>query len=133
MESTVILDWGSHSFKAGTATAFPSEEGPQIVLPSAVRSNSDAPAIASDLNVSTNSQQVVEQGRVASWPGFEALTHFCLYNQVRRGTGADLTSQPRTIFLAGLSGLSGVLQLGWVAGDEGNLLLSQPLFLPRVQ
>ena len=24
------------------------------------------------------------------------------------------------------------LQLGWAAGDEGNLLLSQPLFLPRV-
>ncbi|KAK9819407.1 hypothetical protein WJX74_000033 [Apatococcus lobatus] len=100
MESTVIMDWGSHSFKAGTATTFPSEEGPQVTLPSAVRSNSNAQDLASDLSSST--QQVVEQGRIASWPGFEALMHYCLYNQ-----------------------------LGWVAGDEGNLLLSQPLFLPR--
>ena len=84
MESTVILDWGSHSFKAGTAITFPHEEGPQVVLPSVVRSNSNAPDLASELP--TGTQQVVEQGRITSWPSFEALTHHCLYNRVRPGS-----------------------------------------------
>ena len=74
MESTVILDWGSHTFRAGTATTFPSDHEPQVVVPAAVQSQSA---------VDQPEQQIVSQGRITNWPGFEALLHYCLYNRVR--------------------------------------------------
>ncbi len=80
MDSTVILDWGSHTFKAGTAVTFPSEDEPQIVIPSAVRADEAEPAGPS--GAPSETRQVVDQGRITDWPGFEVLTHHCLYSQV---------------------------------------------------
>ena len=89
MDSTVILDWGSDSLKAGTAVTFPSEDDPQILIPSAVQSQARSPSLDGESDSLPSAQHVTHEGRIVHWPGFEAITHHCLYNQVCcRGTDA---------------------------------------------
>ena len=92
MDSPVILDWGSHSFKAGTAANFPNEVEPQVVLPAAVRASDYATSLAGELDLPQGTQQVVDQGRISSWQGFQALTHHCLYSQVCLTRNLDIAS-----------------------------------------
>lgn len=72
---------------------------------------------------------VVQDGRITYWPGFEALLHYTLYQQasVKEGTLQLLVS---TCDACNSSLLC--VQLGWQIGEEGSVIMPEPIFTPRV-
>lgn len=112
-DSVVVVEYGSHTFRAGLAYNFPSDQEPRLVVPATVRSippdgTAEQSAGGSQQNGRVLSQAaqepvpVVEHGRITYWPGFEALLHYTLYQQ-----------------------------LGWQIGEEGSVIMPEPLFTPR--
>jgi len=108
--NTVVLDYGSRTFKAGYAQSFPSEDEPRVLTPACL-SVLDPYALL--MQPSSNGPDAPERpgsadlwpvraGTVVHWDGFEAMLHYILY-------GA----------------------LGWAVGDEGSLLLSEPVLTPK--
>lgn len=112
-DSVAVVEYGSHTFRAGLAYNFPSDQEPRLVIPATVRS---VPPDGTAEQPSSTSQQlgsappegsqehrpVVQDGRITYWPGFEALLHYILYQQ-----------------------------LGWQIGEEGSVIMPEPLFTPR--
>lgn len=102
----VVFDFGSHSFKAGYAYSFPSEEEPRLVRPSAVEvqpaaSSSSAASIADAERI----RPTVQRGQIASFEGLESLIHHSLYES-----------------------------LGWPLGGEGgNVVISEPMLTSRAE
>lgn len=63
------------------------------------------PALLSGIDLSQPSleqEPVVQDGNIVHWPGFEALLHYALYQQ-----------------------------LGWQIGEEGSVIMPEPLFTSR--
>lgn len=102
MENIVALDYGSKTLKAGFAYSFPSEDEPRVVTPSAVEI---LPTDEPSTSASGDHYPVhfpVNRGQITSFNELEALIHYSLY---------DL--------------------LGWEQGDEGNVVISEPLLTPK--
>ncbi|KAK9842049.1 hypothetical protein WJX81_005988 [Elliptochloris bilobata] len=106
MDNVVVLDYGSQTFKAGLATNFPNAEEPRVVTPSAVELGSSGRGALDSVNdhaaSASASQDVVDRGVVTHWEGFESMCYDILYRQ-----------------------------LGWEQGDEGSLLVAEPLFTSK--
>lgn len=107
------------------------------VIPATVRSippdgTAEQPAGNSLQNGSALSEgqvPVIQDGRITYWPGFEALLHYTLYQQASVKKG----------FMQGLMGTCHVcnsslmcVQLGWQIGEEGSVIMPEPIFTPRV-
>ncbi|KAL3132514.1 hypothetical protein ABBQ32_009057 [Trebouxia sp. C0010 RCD-2024] len=112
-DSIAIVEYGSHTFRAGLAYIFPSDQEPRLVIPASVRSvpldgTAERPvgtALLSGTDLSQPSleqEPVVQDGNIVHWPGFEALLHYALYQQ-----------------------------LGWQIGEEGSVIMPEPLFTSR--
>ena len=86
--------------------AFPSAEEPRVVTPAAVEvlgpSQVQGGQQAAAARVPPGVRRPVRGGCVVDWDGLEALVHHALY---------DL--------------------LGWAVGDEGAVVLAEPLLTPR--
>ncbi len=115
MDNTVALDLGSDTLKAGYAANLPSNDEPRVVTPCCVEvrgSNAALPnggtagASSSDLEGAEAAAQLrrhpVRQGQIEDFDGVEALLHYVLYEL-----------------------------LGWPRGDEGSVIVSEPLFTSR--
>ncbi|CAL8461863.1 g1394 [Coccomyxa elongata] len=103
MESVAVLDLGSCTLKAGIPFNFPSDGEPSVVVPTCVVDSGNPDKGSDDMDTEGTLVQVVERGVISHWEGLEAL----LYN---------------TLFQ----------QLGWMEAEEGLLVVSEPLFFPRV-
>lgn len=102
-ENPVVIDLGSESIKAGYAAHVPSEQEPRIVTPSLVTVNT--PGLAYDPSAAANNgqpQRVIHRGFVANWDYLESMLHYLLYEQ-----------------------------LGWIKGEEGSVLVVEPLFVGK--
>jgi hypothetical protein len=82
--------------------------------------------------------QAVRDGQLADWGALERILYDALYMQV--GTLSRLlfsytTSREDTMPAWMLTSASCIccLQLGWEVGEEGNLLIAEPLCTPRVR
>ncbi len=73
-------------------------------------------------------QSVVERGTVAHWEGFESLAHDILYRQARALRSCWL--QQSSLWEC-TEVLCEAAQLGWEQGDEGSLLVAEPLFTSK--
>jgi actin-related protein len=102
MDSVVVLDPGSHTLKAGYAYAFPSAEEPRVVTPAAVEVLGGAAAGSGNRAGGVEVRHPVRGGVVEDWDGLESLIHYSLY---------DL--------------------LGWAIGDEGAVVMAEPLLTGR--
>lgn len=114
-DNIAIVEYGSHTFRAGLAYVFPSDLEPRLVIPSSVRcvpadgtaeqplkhTTADGTALT---EVSLGHEPVVQNGHITHWDGFEALMHHALYQQ-----------------------------LGWQVGEEGNVIMPEPLFTSRAE
>ena len=107
------------------------------VLPASVRSvppdgTAEQPlpqAVPTASNLSTATVQaetVVEDGRIIHWPGFEALLHHALYEQASTKSLWISLPDPAPNMLC-------VLQLAWQMGEEGSVIMPEPLFTSRVR
>jgi actin-related protein 7 len=101
MDSVVVLDPGSHTLKAGYAYAFPSAEEPRVVTPTAVEVLGGG-AQAAGGRGGVEVRHPVRGGQIEDWDGLESLIHYSLY---------DL--------------------LGWAIGDEGAVVMAEPLLTGR--
>ncbi|GMH42946.1 hypothetical protein BSKO_10868 [Bryopsis sp. KO-2023] len=90
MDSTVVVDYGSDTLKAGLVVNFPSEQEPAVVTPSVV--------VAPDGSRRT----AVSHGQVEDWDALESLLYYSVYDRLK-----------------------------WKQGEEGQLLVCEPLFTPR--
>lgn len=99
---TVVLDGGSESMRAGYANP---EAPPPVVTPTAVRVLGEGEQAGSDLGdpYAGGLARCYERGRVADADALEAVWHHVLYEQ-----------------------------LGWVHGEEGLVLLSEPALTGRL-
>jgi len=81
----VVLDIGSHSFKAGFALSFPSDDEPRLMRPPLVEDHrpSNTPATASP------PQAVVDRGQIVSFDGLESLIHYSLYESLGWPLGGE--------------------------------------------
>lgn len=102
---------------------------------------------------SAQSVQAVRDGQVANWAALERILHDALYMQVgtchihcsdsqlaARQTHAPGSRQQyagkhhvKQQLAEFHTESASVLQLGWEVGDEGNLLIAEPLCTPRVR
>ena len=106
-ENIVVLDYGSKTFKAGFAYSFPSEDEPRVVTPNAVEVHPTAAAPGEApgpplLDAHAEVHFPVHRGKIQDFDQFESLVHCILYEL-----------------------------LGWEMGDEGNVIISEPLLTPR--
>ena len=109
------------------------------VTPSAVEQVSAGVADACNGSAATSgsdaaSQSIIERGAVAHWEGFEAVCYDILYNQVLpclpRSSLKPVWWTHQLLYHTAADILS-VLQLGWEQGDEGSLLVAEPLFTSK--
>ncbi|KAK9820164.1 hypothetical protein WJX72_006966 [[Myrmecia] bisecta] len=109
-DNVVVLDFGTATIKAGMAYNFPSEEEPRVVTPAAVKVMEESAAgavsaAASNEELATLPGHIVTtgvRGTISNWDGFESILHHILYNQ-----------------------------FGWEVGDEGSLLIAEPLYTSK--
>lgn len=119
--NVIVLDTGGDSVRAGYC--YPDRD-PMLVTPTAVRlagGGDDSPVL-----------RPVQRGCVTDWDALESIYHHVFYDQVRvlvhesparrtaRGTEVD-SDRPSSS------------QLGWTVGDEGAVLVVEPLFTPKVR
>ena len=106
---------------------------PQVV-PASVRSvppdgAAEQPQGVAQQNGNTLSEAsprpVVENGCITYWPGFEALLHYALYQEVQFLQVCQHACMSHQLKLDGM-------QLGWQIGEEGSVIMSEPLFTSRV-
>ncbi|MEW5304131.1 MAG: hypothetical protein WDW36_006764 [Sanguina aurantia] len=93
-ESVVVLDYGSHTIKAGYALSFPSDSEPRIVKPSLVEIGSTG---AASQPPTAKQTAVVSQGRIQEHDQFEAILHQILYQDLawQQGTeGSIVVAEP---------------------------------------
>ncbi|KAJ9530642.1 hypothetical protein QJQ45_014755, partial [Haematococcus lacustris] len=101
MDSVIVIDPGSHSFRAGYAYAVPSSEEPRLIAPSLLQvSPSNDPR--QELSDASRLLRPIQQGQIVDFAGLESLIHSSIYNQ-----------------------------LGWPIGDEGAIVFCEPLLTPR--
>ncbi len=91
-------------------------------------------------NAEASSIQVVRRGNIASWDGLEALLYYALFRQVL--ATAPEHGRPNLYDMHAICSLASphflliifcvALQLGWEEAEEGLLIVSEPLFFPRV-
>ncbi|GIL49443.1 hypothetical protein Vafri_5773 [Volvox africanus] len=102
-DSIAVLDYGSRWLKAGWAYNFPTDEEPRIMTPSAVLVDQEGfTGAMTDSSSSSELHRPIRAGKITSWEEFESLAYYVLY---------DL--------------------LGWELGNEGNILLCEPLLTGR--
>lgn len=105
-ETTIVLDYGSKTFKAGYSTDFPSEEAPRILTPNMVELlRPTAPGQPTTSTSSLHDPPVhfpIQHGRITNISEFEALVHHILYDRA-----------------------------GWIPGEEGSIVIAEPLLTPR--
>lgn len=85
---------------------------------------------STQLSEAPNGQQpVVQNGHIIHWPGFEALMHYALYQQAR-----DNHLVAFSMCCQSVAAHQGCVsqQLGWQIGEEGNVIMPEPLFTSRV-
>jgi hypothetical protein len=80
----------------------------------------------------------VERGSIVSWDGLEALLHDTLYGQVQLLEPSSTAAQAAHLSVcnsraADLTVIGACMQLGCVAGEEGYVLMSEPLFQAKVR
>ncbi|GLC34803.1 hypothetical protein PLESTB_001166200 [Pleodorina starrii] len=101
-DSVAVLDYGSRWLKAGWAYNFPTEEEPRIMTPSAVHIDPDGAGDAAGSGSSSELHRPIRGGKITNWDEFESLAYYVLYEL-----------------------------LGWELGNEGNIMLCEPLLTGR--
>lgn len=110
-ESVVAIDLGSKYLRAGFAIQYPGEDEPRVLQPNLVEvlaGGNAQPATAPSTAPSISGNQPIvlhspiQGGRVASYNELEALLHSVLYGQ-----------------------------LGWVLGEEGSVVIAEPILTPK--
>lgn len=106
-QSVVVLDYGSHTFKAGYAHSFPTDEEPRVVTPNLVEVASASEVPGAEFPHPFRSSlpgknAAVRQGQIQNHDQFEAILHHILYHD-----------------------------LAWQQGSEGSIVVAEPLFTSR--
>ncbi|EFJ45278.1 actin-related protein Arp7 [Volvox carteri f. nagariensis] len=102
-ESVAVLDYGSRWLKAGWAYNFPTDEEPRIMTPSAVYVDQDGTAgKTAEPSSASELHHPIRAGKITNWDEFESLAHYTLYEL-----------------------------LGWELGNEGSIMLCEPLLTGR--
>lgn len=106
-QSVVVLDYGSHTFKAGYAHSFPTDEEPRVVTPNLVEVGSSGELPGAGFQHHSRSSlpgqnAAVRQGQIQNHDQFEAILHHILYQD-----------------------------LAWQQGSEGSIVVAEPLFTSR--
>jgi actin-related protein len=121
VDNTVVLDLGSDTIKAGYAANVPSDDEPRVVTPCCVEVNErDGHPHAANGVASTSGgersngeaagavarpfRRPVVNARVVDADALEAVLHYTLYEL-----------------------------LGWQYGEEGGLMVAEPLFTPKAE
>jgi actin-related protein 7 len=100
----VVMDIGSHCFKAGFAWNFPSDEEPRLMRAPCVEVLTD-PSSSSAPQGGAVLRPVVERGEILDFDGLESIIHHSLYDA-----------------------------LGWPLGGEGgNVVLSEAMLTSRAE
>ena len=76
----VVLDIGSHSFKAGFALSFPSDDEPRLTRPPIAEDHRTSPPTPS---------AVVDRGQIVSFDGLETLIYHSLYDSLGWPLGGE--------------------------------------------
>ena len=102
----VVFDFGSHSFKAGYAYSFPSDEEPRLVRSSQFETvQPSASSSSASIADAERIRPTFQRGQIASFEGLESLIHHSLYES-----------------------------LGWPLGGEGgNVVISEPMLTSRAE
>ena len=83
----VVMDIGSHCFKAGFAWNFPSDEEPRLMRAPCVEVLSD-PTSASQAGGGVV-RQVVDRGEIVDFDGLESIIHHSLYDALGWPLGGE--------------------------------------------
>ncbi|GAB4823462.1 hypothetical protein N2152v2_010508 [Parachlorella kessleri] len=116
LDSSLVVDLGNSTIKAGYVFGFPSDDEPRVITPAEVRQLPDGEAgqaatppeasgngaAPSRLAAGATVLHPIQQGVVQNWDALETLLHYVLYDE-----------------------------LGWVEGEETNLLLADPILTSR--
>mmetsp|Transcript_15911 Transcript_15911/g.34353 ORF Transcript_15911/g.34353 Transcript_15911/m.34353 type:complete len:377 (+) Transcript_15911:10-1140(+) len=98
----VVLDYGSKTFKAGFAYSFPSEDEPRVVTPTAVEVTQPPNKQDAASDGHYDVHFPVHRGQIQNFDELESLIQYTLYEL-----------------------------LGWERGDEGNVVISEPVLTSR--
>eukprot|EP01025_Chloroclados_australasicus_P037115 TRINITY_DN3780_c0_g3_i1.p1 TRINITY_DN3780_c0_g3~~TRINITY_DN3780_c0_g3_i1.p1 ORF type:complete len:380 (-),score=32.54 TRINITY_DN3780_c0_g3_i1:121-1197(-) len=74
MEQTIVIDYGSHSIRAGPVAEFPTnDDRPSVVIPSLTSTTTVQGATTC---------HPIRHGQIQNWPHFETLLHHVLVNRL---------------------------------------------------
>lgn len=88
-----------------------------------------------DMDTDGPTVQIIQRGVISHWEGLEALLYSTLFQQVGGGGGQHVScfiGMHASFTLQGLSNTCAGMQLGWMENEEGLVVVSEPLFFPRV-
>ncbi len=107
------------------------------VVPACVVDSGNPDKGSDDMETDATPVQVIQRGVISHWEGLEALLYNILFRQVCNSLGGSQNVScslkvHAELALEGLSKMCADLQLGWMEDEEGLLVVSEPLFFPRV-
>jgi actin-related protein 7, plant len=76
MDNAIVVDYGSHTTKAGSASNFPNDKEPSIITPTAV----EVAPLGTDLTGDSQTRYPVQKGKIVDFDQFESMLHYLVYD-----------------------------------------------------